>query len=505
MAKRKNQNSEESENIVISDPGSSDVSYFNAKDFLKFANLSRIQIWDPTSRTSNTSTFTKYTKSQIVSYLSNPSTNEVNLRNMSIYLYNISNYYRRLILYFANMPTFAYVISPWKLSLQKAQNKSTIYKGYQNAANQLSIMNIPHEFRKILKVAFREDIFYGYTYETKDSFSIQKLNPDYCKITSCEDGVFNFAFNFSYFDSNADELPNYDPDFEVMYNQYKSGGSSYQWQELSSKRSICIKINEDSVIPIPPFVSLFSALADIEDYRAITKNASETSNYKMLSLMIPTDKDGNFLIDYEMAKDFYIQMSNVLPENIGAILTPMKIDSVDFEKSGAMSDTDLVTGAESSFWSEAGVNKLLFGGGEDPSSTSLGLSTISDQAIVFSVLEQIQRWINRKLKQLSGTVKFQIQFLDITRYNQKEVHDQLVKDGQYGLPVRNAIMAASGFQQPNVLSMAYLENEILNMSSYEKPLISSNTQTSEESVGRPTAEELGVPITDEGENSREKI
>lgn len=183
----------------------------------------------------------------------------------------------------------------------------------------------------------------------------------------------------------------------------------------------------------------------------------------------------------------------------------MKIDSVDFEKSGAMSDTDLVAGAESSFWSEAGVNKLLFGGGEDPSSTSLGISTISDQAIIFSVLEQIQRWINRKLKQLSGTVKFQIQFLDITRYNQKEVHDQLVKDGQYGLPVRNAIMAASGFQQPNVLSMAYLENEILNMSSYEKPLISSNTQSAENAAGRPTAEESGGVITDEGEKSREKI
>lgn len=75
-------------------------------------------------------------------------------------------------------------------------------------------------------------------------------------------------------------------------------------------------------------MSLFSALADIEDYRAISKNASETNNYKALAMEIPVnDTDGSFLIDYDTAKEFYDMMSNVLPSNIGAILTPMKISS----------------------------------------------------------------------------------------------------------------------------------------------------------------------------------
>lgn len=39
------------------------------------------------------------------------------------------------------------------------------------------------------------------------------------------------------------------------------------------------------------------------------------------------DADGSFLIDYDTAKEFYDMMSNVLPSNIGAILTPMKISS----------------------------------------------------------------------------------------------------------------------------------------------------------------------------------
>ena len=54
-------------------------------------------------------------------------------------------------------------------------------------------MNLQHEFIKITTTILREDIFYGYEYSTKDSYFIQKLNPDYCQISSIEDGCFNFC------------------------------------------------------------------------------------------------------------------------------------------------------------------------------------------------------------------------------------------------------------------------------------------------------------------------
>ena len=96
-------------------------------------------------------------------------------------------------------------------------------------------------------------------------------------------------------------------------------------------------------------MSLFSALADIEDYRAISKNASETNNYKALAMEIPLGDKGEFLIDYNDAKEFYDMMTNVLPPNIGAILTPMKLTDWNFEKSGVNSDTNEVAKAEATF------------------------------------------------------------------------------------------------------------------------------------------------------------
>lgn len=487
---------------VMSSDGTSNKTFDADQFFATYAAQNKLMLRNLQSNNQKSPTYSKYSKTDIVSYLENPSTNEANLRNMSTYLFNISNYYRRLIQYFAGMPTFSYTISPWKLDLSKTVNDAKLRSTYQKVSDRLAIMNIPHEFQQVLEIAFRDDVYYGYVWETKDSFMLQNLDPTYCKICGKEDGVFTFAYDFSYFDGYKDDLLMYPPEFTTKYNQYKSQGTAFRWQELDGQKSICIKINETTMVPIPPFVSLFSALADIEDYRAITKNASETNNYKMISLEIPVNDDGEFLIDYDLAKEFYKQLLNVLPENIGAILTPMKVSDWNFEKSGSLTETDLVTKAEASLWSQAGVNKLLFGGGEDPSSSTLELSTVNDQAIIFRVLRQIERWINKQLKQMSGSYKFRINLLDVTRFNKKEMHDQYLKDGQYGLPARSAIMATSDLGQTELQSMAYLENVVLNLKQHEVPLVSSNVQTSE--GGRPTAEESGEKIGDAGEASREQ-
>lgn len=43
----------------------------------------------------------------------------------------------------------------------------------------------------------------------KDSYFIQKLNPDYCQISSIEGGCFNFAFDFNYFKTYPEKLKQY--------------------------------------------------------------------------------------------------------------------------------------------------------------------------------------------------------------------------------------------------------------------------------------------------------
>ena len=79
-------------------------------------------------------------------------------------------------------------------------------------------------------------------------------------------------------------------------------------------------------------------------------------------------------------------MSNVLPPNIGAILTPMKLTDWNFDKSGVNSDTNEVAKAEATLFAQAGVNKILFGGGDDPAASTLNLCTVNDQMIAGSIV-----------------------------------------------------------------------------------------------------------------------
>ena len=231
------------------------------------------------------------------------------------------------------------------------------------------------------------------------------------------------------------------------------------------------------------------------------KGASILRNYKALGLKLPTDENGNLLINKTLADQFYQMITNITPENIGVFETPMDVEVYDFEKSGA-EDPDKTYEAIRNFYNDVGVSSLLFGS-DKQTAASLNISITADECLCFAVNRQIERNINRLLKNLSGTQKFQITILDISEFHRQQFHDLLLKDAQYGVPVKSAIAAATGLDQPIMNAMMFMENDFLKMHEKMIPLNSSYTQSSDEEAGRPTAEENGDEISDSNENTRE--
>lgn len=229
---------------------------------------------------------------------------------------------------------------------------------------------------------------------------------------------------------------------------------------------------------------------DIEDYKDLSKGASILRNYKALGLKIPLDEKGNFLIDKDLADQFYQQLCNVTPANIGVFETPMEVQSYDFERSGA-EDPDKTYEAIRNFYNDVGISSLIFGS-DKQTATSLNISITADETLVFAVNRQIERNVNRLLKTVvPGTVKFQITILDVSYYHQKQFHDLMLKDAQYGVPVKSALAASLGFSQPKMSSLLYMENEFLKLQDNMIPLSSTYTQSSDNEPGRPTAEAAG--------------
>lgn len=461
---------------------------------LRYANTAKLILADLKKNNKETTFFSKYSKEDIVRWLKNPESNAKQLRNASIYLYNASSHYARLINYFGKMPLYAYTVVPYRLDINKV-DKTKFLKQYKAVTDKLDNMNIQHEFGKVINTCFREDIFYGYEYSTNESYFIKKLPPDYCEISSIEDGVYNIAFDFSYFNSRREKLESWGKEFSDKFKKYKNDGS-LRWQELDSTKTICIKINEDIDYPIPPFIGVLGSLYDLEDFKALRKAGEEISNYKMLSLKIPLDAQGQYLIPYDEAKKFYMQLGNVLPENIGAILTPMEIGEHKFEKAGTSSQINSVADAEQQLWNSAGVSQLLFNS-EKSSSATIGNSIKSDEEYVFALLTQIERWINRKLKYESGQYKFKINMLRLTIYNQKEMVEQYIKAGQVGAPVKMAISACLGYTPNDTLNMCFLENDVLELHNKYIVLSSSHTQSGSTDVTNSG----GAPKVDDNELS----
>jgi hypothetical protein len=175
----------------------------------------------------------------------------------------------------------------------------------------------------------------------------------------------------------------------------------------------------------------------------------------------------------------------------------MKIEAVKFDKDTV--DSDGVGKATRDFWNDTGTSQLLF---STDSSTSQGLlmSIKSDEEVVFSVLTQIERWLNRYLKFKFNDLMYNVDILHVTRYNQQEMYEMYLSVAQYGVPVKNRLSAVVGLDPIETMNMAYLENDILKMHEEFVPLFSSNTMSvmlGEDGKIAPTPQ----PVTNTGAGS----
>lgn len=503
---------------VINDKNVNEQSLEKKFYKLDFSKLAKSVITD-LGGTTNNILFKNFPKSKVMDAMQNPRSNIEPLRDVSNFLYMISPHYRRLCNYYSGMLTLDWYISPYKLDVLKV-NEKQFKKMYNESLFELNTMNIKHEMSKALQIVFREGIFFGYEYKSEDSYFIQKLDPDYCEISSIEDGVFNFKFNFQYFEGNEDMLENYAPEFSTKFKSYQNGNKSrgkkkdavdLTWQELDSENTICIKVDESVMYPVPPFIGVFADIYELQDYKALKKSNNEMQNYALLSGRIPMNDKSEVADDFKLTMDTALQFGNKitseLPNQVGFMLSvfdDMEIFKLNDDKVGS----DKVEEAVGSFWNSTGVSKNLFtdGGTTDAAIRS---SLITDEQDMFTILRQIERWINRKLKIKSGKYKFQITMLNTTWQNQKEKVAEELKVAQFGFPNRIRIATSMGMSQLEMESMNYLELDILGLGDKMIPLQSSHTQNGESSgetdvtrgdKGRPTKEEDDVRTDNKGDD-----
>ena len=476
----------------------------------KFSAYSKLILRDLNSYRGQYHRFHKFKKDDIAKFLADPSKHERQLRSAVRYIYGASTHFRRLIQYFVGLSDLAYIVAPYRTDY-RAANPRTTNINYRRVLGMLSSMNLKTQLPKILTVCLREDTFFGTLWVSKDSVTIQQLPSDYCQISTIEGNVPNVTFNFSYFDraGNKDLLDYYPDEFRKKYELYhdkKRGGK--KWIELDSPTSFAIKCNTDILdYSIPPFVGILREIYDIEDYKELKLAKTALENYAMLVMMLPMTDDGEWALDYDRAVKFWRNLDEVLPEEVGSVLSPMKIDKIGFEKSNT-GDVNTVAEAEQDLFTEAGVSSLLFNN-DNASANALLLSIKADQAITYGIIKSIGDALNRFIQSQPYGKYFMVNFLDCSPYNRKELGDAYLKAATYGLPTISMYAATQGLGQAELDAMSFLEGTVLGLQDLFRPIQSSAQMSSTDLESEAPTEEGGRPpkdigeLTDSGEQSSE--
>lgn len=479
---------------------------FNQQDFVKMV------INDLDTSNSGRRFLKSYTQSEVRDFIETyeGARSQEALLKISKILWAKSPQYQRLIKYFSGMSLFAHVIAPI-VDLSKIDDKKST-KQYYEIAELLKMMSLKHEMTQVLEIVMREDVYYGYAVRDKKSFSLQRFPSHICKITSKEDGIFNYSINMTYFLANPDILESYPIEVIQKFYQWAKmkeiNPKTFPWVELDPQNTICIKFNETFAEILPPFAGTFDSVFDIEAFKELRKDKETLGNYMILTQKLPiragSDVNNDFLIDQQFMNYFHNQASNAVPDNVGVITSPMEIDAVKFDKDRA--DTDGVGKATRDFWESSGASQLLFSS-QNSSSSSLGVSIISDEEIVFNLTTQIERWLNRYMKNEFNTLFFNVRILPITYYNQDKMYKMYLEAGSYGTPTKSLLSASVGLEPIEFIGMAHLENKLLKMQEEWVPLMNSHTMSSDsveniEKGGRP--KKADTEIADETEKTRDK-
>ena len=474
----------------------------NMIDALQLTDLSKTE-----SRT-----FQTYSRDTLRTYLKSPKSYETQIRNLSRYLYRLCYEYKRICWFYARMICGdAFNIIPI-IDPREDNDDESIVDNYCETMLRWQRMDFQNEITKLLMVAWREDTVYAYVYDDSDQEGgtcfYHILDGDYCRISSIEEGVFRFAFDFSYFRNHKTYLDYWDSEFKKKYDAFEKD-STLRWQELDPERQICLKVNaDDPTMDYPPFASLFESIISNIDLQALKTAKDELSAYKLLVARLKplsgTDSPDDFEVDPVTALQYYEKFAAALPECVNSVISPVPIEPIEFKDLNTTDDTDMISSSLSNLFKRVGGVIL---DNDKTGSTIYESQIIADMEMAHGTLvPQLNRYLNLYFNYVIGTDHAFIKYINgVCPYTRKEKRKELLESAQNGFS-RMAIGILDGNSPIEQISLLKLE-KALGLSELMEPLSTSYTKSDKNTDpingGRPEADST-TDLTDEGARSREK-
>jgi len=433
-----------------------------------------------------------FNKDEVVNYLQNIGSNEINLRRLSRSLYWRSMIYYRIINFYAGMFELDIrSVIPGKDYYNPAKNSTNtekLVKNYYETVNLLDIMHLSRHMYNPLVTAFREDASYNLYWLDDTGMTIIPFDGDYAKIDGkYSTGNFSFSIDMSWFRSRNEYLDYWGEPFITMYREYER--TRIKWQHVPEEHSLCLKYNSaDYNLIIPPFAGLFLSLISLEDLGDLAAIKDEQEIYKLLiyklkGLSGSKDSDKFEVSPQNGAVYFNRFISEALPSTVSAAMLPGSEDVqvVGFDDDTANNTTKLAK-TLSTLLSISGGGELLDSASIDSAAAFELVKILNTNFALKPLLPQIEGWVEMVLS-LKLNKPCKVKFHYVSSYTKKEFADKQLEAAQNGMPTVLPFMAAiNGYSERDTLALNKLQG-MLNLPDILQPLQTSYTMSN--NGGRP--------------------
>ena len=420
-------------------------------------------------------------KKTISKYLEQPFQNKDKIIELSTMFENKNGFYKRFLLYMANLPTYNSMIIPVSM-----ENPNTLRDGYIKVNEVIERLNLKSNLPFFTYSVLKNGVGYFYEIEDKQGIAYKELPADICRVSHIDDGVFRVEINVRRI--NNQELEFYPKEIKAR----KEASDSDGWLLLGDK-AFAIPFNSNPYA-IPVFASLFPGLYDLENNKLTAYEDIKEDKTKLIHCELPKDEEGDLLMDLDTVKIFMEMVKNNLPANIKAAATPFKTEALKVQDSNASNEKnviDILTGAT---FNEVGISELLFNNKDN--SEGLKLSIKKDEMVIYNaILPIIDNYINHKLKKVDK--RFKARVLRSSYYSQSEDIKNALNVMNLG-GSRTYVMALLGFNPLETENLLSLEHEILKVNELFIPPASAwNSSQSDREKASEAVKQNGRPKKEE--------
>lgn len=415
------------------------------------------------------------------------------IRSLSKYFFQTNGVYARAVRYLADIYKYDFLLYPnLDLDLEMTDEFSdkilkkfnVLLEHFDNSAIQLMC-------RKWANTVCIEGCYYGYICDdVNDKLVVQDLPVDFCRSRFLYKGMPLVEFNVQYFDKVTSDqkyreklLGLFPEEFQAGYRKYKAGklpaeeqGDEAGWILLDMNRSFKFNFNDED---IPPFLYAIPDIIGLDEVEDLEKEKLLQQIQKILIQKFELDQNGQIPFTMKELQQLNQNAVDMVGDAVGVsvLSTVAEVSLEDLATSSGTESQNNLEAAQNSVYNALGISANLF---NTDGNLALEKSIIIDEAYIKPLLLQFEQFFNRYLewKFNKKDLKFRMKMLLTSIFNSSDMSSKYENLTKIGFS-RFLPMVALGHTQKEVISMAKLEQQIMQLDAYMLPPFSSNTMSSD--------------------------